>query len=272
MRLSDFVGATAQGPKTLEAIQNPDCGWFYRANASTFHDIPGSPIAYWASEAVRTAFKQNKPLDSIGHPRVGIQTGENARFLRLWWETEANRSQYCCTSVNDCISSRATWFPYNKGGEYRKWYGNNDYVINWFNDGESIIRGAESDGRKVMNLPTPVKFLPSVTWSKISSGNIAFRYKPAGHLFDVAGTSIFADDEKLAYLQGAVNSSVILHIASLLSPTLNFEVGQIATYPILDSDRLEPLVNKLVKDNRSLSRADWDTQEASWDFKRNSLI
>lgn len=272
VRLSDFVGATAQGPKTLEAIQNPDCGWFYRANASTFHDIPGSPIAYWASEAVRTAFKQNKPLDSIGHPRVGIQTGENARFLRLWWETEANRSQYCCTSVNDCISSRATWFPYNKGGEYRKWYGNNDYVINWFNDGESIIRGAESDGRKVMNLPTPVKFLPSVTWSKISSGNIAFRYKPAGHLFDVAGTSIFADDEKLAYLQGAVNSSVILHIASLLSPTLNFEVGQIATYPILDSDRLEPLVNKLVKDNRSLSRADWDTQEASWDFKRNSLI
>lgn len=272
VRLSDFVGAAAQGPKTLEAIQNPDCGWFYRADASTFHDIPGSPIAYWASEAVRTAFKQNKPLDSIGHPRVGIQTGENARFLRLWWETEANRSQYCCTSVNDCISSRATWFPYNKGGEYRKWYGNNDYVINWFNDGESIIRGAESDGRKVMNLPTPVKFLPSVTWSKISSGNIAFRYKPAGHLFDVAGTSIFADDEKLAYLQGAVNSSVILHIASLLSPTLNFEVGQIATYPILDSDRLEPLVNKLVKDNRSLSRADWDTQEASWDFKRNSLI
>ena len=123
-----------------------------------------------------------------------------------------------------------------------------------------------------MNLPASVKFLPSVTWSKISSGNISFRYKPTGHLFDVAGTSIFADDEKLAYLQGAVNSSIILHIASLLSPTLNFEVGQIATYPILISDRLLPLVNRLVKDNRNLSRTDWDTQETSWDFKRNPLV
>lgn len=272
IRLNDFDHHSLQEPKTLEAIQNPDCGWFYRTDASTFHDIPGSPIAYWASEAMHEAFKQNKPLDSIGHPRVGIQTGENARFLRLWWETEAGRSLYCCTSVNDCISSQATWFPYNKGGEYRKWYGNNDYVINWFNDGESVIRGADSDGRKVMNLPASVKFLPSVTWSKISSGNISFRYKPTGHLFDVAGTSIFADDEKLAYLQGAVNSSIILHIASLLSPTLNFEVGQIATYPILISDRLLPLVNRLVKDNRNLSRTDWDTQETSWDFKRNPLV
>lgn len=271
-RLVDVIGSEPKRTALLESIQNPDCSWFYRADASTFHDIPGSPVAYWASEAMHEAFKQNKPLDSIGHPRVGIQTGENARFLRLWWETEAGRSLYCCTSVNDCISSQATWFPYNKGGEYRKWYGNNDYVINWFNDGESVIRGADSDGRKVMNLPASVKFLPSVTWSKISSGNISFRYKPTGHLFDVAGTSIFADDEKLAYLQGAVNSSVILHIASLLSPTLNFEVGQIATYPILISDRLLPLVNRLVKNNRNLSRTDWDTQETSWDFKRNPLI
>lgn len=272
IRLNDFDHHSLQEPKTLEAIQNPDCGWFYRADASTFHDIPGSPIAYWASEAAHAAFKQNMPLDSIGHPRVGIQTGENAKFLRLWWETCSNKSFYCCPSVNSCIDSQATWFPYNKGGEYRKWYGNNDYVINWLNDGESVIRGAEADGRKVMNLPASVKFLPSVTWSKVSSGNIAFRYKPSGHLFDVAGTSIFADDDELAYLQGAANSSVILCIASLLSPTLNFEVGQIATYPILNSEELRPLVNKLVISNRHLSQADWDTQETSWDFKRNPLV
>lgn len=272
VRLSDFVGANIQAPKTLEAIQNPDCGWFYRADATTFHDIPGSPIAYWASKAIHDAFRKNTPLDSFGHPRVGIQTGENARFLRLWWEIEEQDFKFDCTSPENCISSRATWFPYNKGGEYRKWYGNNDYVIDWFNDGERIIGNAEVDGRKVMNLPQPIKFQPSITWSKISSGNIAFRYKNCGHLFDVAGTSIFADADTLRYIQGTANSSVILKIASMLSPTLNFEVGQIATYPIIVSRGHREEVCELVQSTRTLSQADWDTQETSWDFKRCPLI
>ncbi len=273
VRLNDFDHHSLQEPKTLEAIQNPDCGWFYRADATTFHDIPGSPIAYWASDAIFAAFRQDTPLDSIGHPRVGIQTGENARFLRLWWEPNRNTCKFDCPSVEDCVSSQATWFPYNKGGDYRKWYGNNDYVINWHNDGNLVIDNAEADGRKVMNLPQAVKFLPSVTWSKISSGNIAFRYKPFGHLFDVAGTSIFSSERSLAYLQGAANSSVILKIASLLSPTLNFEVGQIATYPILaGTSSQETSVIQAVEELRSLSKADWDAQETSWDFKRNPLI
>lgn len=273
VRLVDINGSAPKREKLLEAIQNPDCGWFYRADAEGFHDIPGSPIAYWASDAVHEAFRLGHPLESIGHPRVGIQTGENARFLRLWWEVDNRKSKFDCTSTEDCIHSQAIWFPYNKGGEYRKWYGNNDYVIDWLNDGERIIGNAEIDGRKVMNLPRAIKFRPSVTWSKISSGSIAFRYKPHGHLFDVAGTSIFASGDDLAYLQGAANSSAILAIASMLSPTLNFEVGQIATYPVLNaSAESENKVKMLVNYCRGLSKTDWDSQETSWDFKCSPLL
>ena len=151
-------------------------------------------------------------------------------------------------------------------------YGNNDYVIDWFDNGRSIIGNAEKDGRKVMNLPDEVKFLPSVTWSKISSGNIAFRYKPCGHLFDVAGTSIFASAADLKYLQGACNSSVLFEVASMLSPTLNFEVGQIATYPIIEDGAHRDEVISLVDNVRAESKSDWDSFETSWDFKRHPLV
>ncbi len=272
-RLVDINGSEPKREKLLEAIHNPTCGWFYRADATTFHDIPGSPIAYWASEAVHEAFLLGKSLGSIGYPRVGIQTGENAKFLRLWWEVPNTTSKYDARNVTECQASHAKWFPYNKGGEYRKWYGNNDYVIDWANDGEAVIGDAIKDKRKVKNLPNEIKFKPSITWSKISSGSIAFRYKPQGHLFDVAGTSIFATEADLAYLQAVANSSVILKIASMLSPTLNFEVGQISTYPILSTDdETSNKIKYLVDSLRSLSKSDWDSQETSWDFKRNPLV
>lgn len=268
IRLSDFAGAANQGPKSLEAIQNPDCGWFYRADAATFHDIPGSPIAYWASDAVHEAFLRGKPLANIGRPRQGLATGNNGRFVRCWWEPNENRSNYRCKSIEESVAGNWKWFPYNKGGDYRKWYGNNDNVINWQNDGAEIRSFAGSVIRNPLYY-----FLPSITWSKISSGAIAFRYKPAGHIFDVAGTSIFARENNLLYLQGLVNSSVIGYIASILSPTLNFEVGQIATYPVIEGPKETMIaIESTVKQLRTLSRLDWDSQEPSWDFKRNSLL
>ena len=258
--------------RLLEAIANPDCGWFYRRCAADFKDIPGSPIAYWASEAMLRAFDKGSNLKDIGYPRVGIQTGCNERFLRMWWEVSRSNSKYDSENVESSIISKSRWFPYNKGGEYRKWYGNNEFVINWFNDGEEVIGMAADDGRKVMTLPSSIKFRPAVTWSKISSGSIAFRYKPCGHLFDVAGTSIFGDETKLEYLQGLCNSSVILGIAQLLSPTLNFEVGQISTYPVIDSLENRDHVCSLVLDEREVSKRDYDSFETSWDFKRHPLV
>lgn len=272
VRLVDYGNEAEKQEALREAIANPDCGWFYRRGADAFSAIPGTPIAYWASDAMIRAFQTCTPLSNIGYPRVGIQTGDNSAFLRLWWEVSADISNYRCRSVNESIDSKCRWFPYNKGGEYRKWYGNDDYVVNWFNDGEDLVGNAERDGRKIMNLPCGIKFQPSITWSKISSGDIAFRHKPYGHLFDVAGTSIFADKDSLAYLQGACNSSVMLGIAAMLSPTLNFEVGQIATYPIIDSEEDKPKILALVQDERRLSKSDWDSFETSWDFQRHPMV
>lgn len=251
----------------LEAIRNPDCGWFYRRDAETFKQIPGTPIAYWASDALLDAFANAKQLNEFGKPRQGLATGENARFVREWWEVDDQKSSYSCCSLEESVSSACKWFPYNKGGDFRKWYGNNECVINWENDGNSV---REYSGSVIRN--PDCYFRPSITWSKISSGSIAFRFKPAGHVFDVAGTSVFSDAASLKYLQGACNSSVIMRVASMLSPTLNFEVGQIATYPIIQNEELEPSVDATVDSCRELSKEDWDSFEISWDFKRHPLV
>lgn len=266
-RLVDINGSEPKRQALLEAIKNPTCGWFYCRDASTFHQIPGSPIAYWASDALLDAFVSSKKLSDIGKPKQGLATGENARFVREWWEVSTKSSDYSCPSVNKAAASGLKWFPYNKGGDFRKWYGNNEFVIDWMNDGESIRLFPGSVIRNPDNY-----FSPSITWSKISSGSIAFRYKPAGHIFDVAGTSIFANERELAYLQGACNSSVIMLVASMLSPTLNFEVGQIATYPIIEDESSKQYVSELVVKQRELSKLDWDSLETSWDFKRSPLL
>ena len=267
IRLYDFDRPKLQQPKALEAIKNPDCGWFYRRDAETFKQIPGTPIAYWASDALLDAFANAKQLNEFGKPRQGLATGENARFVREWWEVDDQKSSYSCCSLEESVSSAYKWFPYNKGGDFRKWYGNNECVINWEDDGNSV---REYSGSVIRN--PDCYFRPSITWSKISSGSIAFRFKPAGHVFDVAGTSVFSDAESLKYLQGACNSSVIMRVASMLSPTLNFEVGQIATYPIIQNEELEPSVNSTVDSCRELSKTDWDSFETSWDFKRHPLL
>ena len=273
VRLSDFVGADQQAPRALEALADSDCGWFYRCSANAYGSVPGTPIVYWVSEAIISAFESGVPVSSVGQPKVGLQTGENARFVRQWWEVSLNREWFDCPSAEESAKSRLKWFPYNKGGEYRKWYGNNDCVVNWENDGYEIRNFVDATGRQLSRPQnTSCYFKPCITWSKISSGSIAFRYKPAGHVFDVAGTSIFADHEQLAYLHGACNSSVILKIASMLSPTLNFEVGQIAAYPIIIDEGKKDIVENLVDENRLLSKADWDTFESSWDYVRHPLI
>lgn len=273
VRLVDINGSEAKRLKLVEAIQNPDCGWFYRRDADTFKQIPGTPIVYWASDALLDAFGNAKQLSEYGKPRQGLATGENARFVREWWEVDDCKSIYSCGSIQESIESACKWFPYNKGGDFRKWYGNNSSVVNWENDGQEIRNYKDQNGR-LLSRPqnTNCFFSPSITWSKISSGSIAFRFKPAGHIFDVAGTSVFSDEESLKYLQGACNSSVIMRVASMLSPTLNFEVGQIATYPIIQNEEQEPSVNDMVDLCRELSKTDWDSVETSWDFKHHPLV
>lgn len=250
-------------PKVFPAEDEP----FYHADASTFHDIPGSPIAYWASDAVRNAFSKRASLGEIAYVRQGLRTGDNNRFLRLWWEIKREDFNCSCSSNEEALASGNKWFPHNKGGEFRKWYGNNDYVIRFDRSAYSQLCNSGN------HLPSKqFYFMPSVTWSTISSGRIAFRYKPRGHLFDGAGNSIFASPDMLLLIQGALNSSSISAIAGLISPTLSFEAGQVAVYPILESPSYRDRICSIANECRKLSQTDWDTQETSWDFKRSPLV
>lgn len=273
-RLSTFTGGMEiQKQKVLEALANKDCGYFHEANQANFPQIPGSPIAYWASESILKAFENNKCLAQIASPRVGLQTGENDRFVRFWHEVSTHNTHFTAFSREDAQNSKMKWFPYNKGGDFRKWYGNNDYVVNWENDGVEIRHFTDERG-KLRSRPqnTDTYFSESITWSKISSGTIAFRYKPHGHIYDVAGTSIFADHEKLLYLLAFCNSNVAMEIAKILSPTINYEVGHISSFPIIFSKEENKRIIDIVATLTFLSQQDWDSFETSWDFKKHPLI
>lgn len=241
----------------------------FRASNADFEVFPGKIIAYWASDAVKNAFIEGIVLGgSEWKPRQGMATGDNDKFTRMWSEVNYQRSKFDADSIASAVGSSYKWFPYNKGGMFRKWYGNNDLLIAF--DAKNYEK-LKNQGNHVPS--KPLQFKPSITWSKISSGAIAFRYKPAGHVFDVAGTSIFADNETdLKYLHGLLNSRVMLQISSYVSPTVNFEVGQIATYPIIQSPKHRDEVLSLVEKNRALSKTDWDSFETSWDFERHPLL
>jgi hypothetical protein len=272
-RLFDFTGGMeVQRKKVKEALANPDCGYFYESTQSNFSKIPGSPVAYWASEQMLKDFEIGTPLEKIAYPRQGMATTNNNKFLRLWFELIAGNIGFNLHDERDTYDG-FKWFPYNKGGDFRKWYGNNDYVVNFKNGGREVCdyidaHSAVNHTGRVINRDR--YFKPSVTWSKISSGNIAFRYKPNGFIFDVAGTSIFGNDKTLKWIEGFLNSNTTRRILSMLSPTLNFEVGHICSIPVIETydDKTIDLVNE----NIHLSQFDWDSFETSWDFQRHPLI
>ncbi len=277
--LRDESKLSEKRKKYLNILQNPEKD-YYMVKPSDFMSIPGKNIAYWASKSLRDLFNGKiAGLKSIASPRQGLATADNDRFLRLWWENNYDTICFNADTAESSVKSNAKWFPYNKGGGFRKWYGNNDYTVNWWKNGKDIkedklyklsIGKCLPSNSKPKN--TAFYFKPSITWSKVSSGQIAFRYKPTGFIFDVAGTSIFGEQDTLKYLQGILNTNTILDIASFLSPTLNFEVGQIATYPIIESDEKRNEIINIVDNCRQLSKDDWDDYETSWDFTTHPLF
>jgi len=244
----------------------------FHVKQENFLKIPGAPIVYWISDRLIRSFEVGKSLREIANPRVGLQTGENARFVRQWFEVDVNKTSFDSVSRSESVKSGKKWFPYNKGGEYRRWYGNNDYVVNWEHDGDEI-RNFKDENGKLRSRPQNMEyyFQSSITWSKISSGSIAFRYKPVGHIFDVAGTSIFADETVRNYIHGFCNSNVALAIANAISPTLNYEVGHIASFPIIIDVTHKSKIEEIVEKNIAISKDEWDSYELSWDFKSNPL-
>lgn len=248
----------------VDNLKNSGGGRFV-ANKNIFETLPGNAIIYWLSEAMFAAFQKGTCLSEIANPKQGLATGKNDQFVRLWYEVNREKSFYTATDSIQAFYTGKKWFPYNKGGSFRKWYGNNDCVINWENNGKEIIKFKGS----VIRNPN-YYFFEAISWSKIASGPIAFRYKPSGHIFDVAGCSIFCDHDQLLYLLGAVNSKVVMELIKAVAPTLNYEVGQVAGVPII-VDTTEN-VKKVVVKNIDISKQEWDSFEESWDFKKHPLI
>ncbi|MCD6582391.1 MAG: BREX-1 system adenine-specific DNA-methyltransferase PglX [Desulfuromusa sp.] len=246
---------------------------FHRASATDFKKIPGSPIAYWVSARVRDIFCKNKLLGEMSTPRQGMSTSANDRFLRQWYEVSFVNIGLCCSSREESILSKKKWFPYNKGGSYRKWYGNQDYVVNWENDGGELREWANYLNRVGTSMGRLVSkefyFKSSLSWSKVTAGGLAVRYYPKGFIFDVSGCSIFFKDTEIRELiLNFFNSKLKVPLFSSMSPTINYEVGQISKTPInlnYDNDA-KNRISKIFSLAIDSAKSDWDSSEISWDF------
>lgn len=226
--------------------------------------VPDSRVAYWLSDAMLKAFTLGRPLAEVGDPRQGMATADNGRFLRLWSEVSGSRFGRDM-SREEAAESRCKWYPYNKGGDFRKWYGNQEWVVNWANGGAELM----AERPKAVIRSPQLYFKPSVSWSKVGSGVPAFRYFPKGFLFDVAGTSIFSSEQQLLSIAGICNSAVVRDMLAATSPTLNVEVGTLAQIPIIDlSAEAIAAVQELI----AIHQADWDSRETSWGFERLDLV
>ena len=250
-------------PRYFPIIENR----FAQVSTDNFSRIPGTPIAYWVSDEIISAFEKGNLLGDIADSKQGIATADNNRFLRLWYEVTVENIYFTAKSSKEASDSNRKWFPYNKGGEFRRWYGNNDYVINWKKDGEELrnFKGA------VLRNPS-YYFQECFSWSLITSGTTAFRYKPNGFIFDVAGMSCFSE-KYLMFLLALCNSKVIYNILKIVAPTINCQCGDVAKLPVLfPSDELKKDISDMANKCVMLVKKDWDSFETSWDFKCHPLI
>ena len=249
-------------PRVFPVLENR----FAQTSTDNFSKIPGSPVAYWVSNIVPLIYTENPTLEKLSDVKHGLSTGKNEMFVRLWEEVAWTKVDTSITSRDQIATSPAKWFPYNKGGEFRKWYGNADYVL-WYNlEGQAkmaSLSGHRHDGKDRY-------FQEGITWSFISSSNFGVRYTPPGFAFDVAGSSMFFDRDIIKYVTGLLCSCLGTFFMSIQNPTLNFQVGNLKNVPVLIKE--QSAVEERVDSCINTSKQDWDSYETSWDFKRNPLV
>ncbi|WP_094560562.1 BREX-1 system adenine-specific DNA-methyltransferase PglX [Synechococcus sp. 8F6] len=265
IRLLDFKGVREMEPKTLEAIQNHECRWAFKARPQLFTQIPGTPIAYWISDSFLRLYGR-KTLDDFANPRQGLATGNNDKFLRLWHEVPSAHFFPTCNSLDEVREFRAKWVPTTKGGAFRRWYGNNDYVIAF--DSASYAMLSKSGNK----LPSrDFYFKTGATWSTLSSGKISFRLSEFS-VFETKGSICFSRGHvSVAYLLGFLNSNVTQKLLEVASPTLDYHEGPLRTLPFIPDVQaitVESTVELLV----GIARADWNNFETSWNFRECPLL
>ena len=242
----------------------------YVANQNSFTKIPGKPVAYWVSEQISNAF-MGKKMGDVSEARMGLTTGQNEKYLRLWTEVDNNRIGFG-HNRESAQKSGLKWFPYNKAGEYRKWYGNRDYVVNWQNDGYEMQTTLYPDGSRIWahNFNLDYNFKEHITWNDITTGKISFRYFEDGFLFDAAAAVAFVNKNEKYKILGYLNSNFVNSLTKLLNPTIHFKLGDYDNLPYDDWN--EQSISEISKKNIELCKKDWDSFETSWDFKRHPLI
>lgn len=262
LRLVDGHNEAEKKRLLREAATNGAHRLRFETSVATFALIPGRPIVYWASREMLDAFEEGTPLGEIAEPKVGLQTGDNERFLRQWFEVSADRSYMRARDREDAKASGARWFPHNKGGEFRKWWGNQDYVINWEGDGRELW---DFRPRSVIRNPD-CYFRPCVSWSRVSSGDPSFRLFDSSSMFNDKGAAVFLNSDQQTFrMLGYLNSSTTLKLESTIAPTVMFEVGQVKNLPWIEPASFDPAgVERLIE----IFRADWDARETAWDFAR----
>lgn len=246
--------------------------YYPHVSQQNFEKIPGCPIGYWVSEKALKVFTSNTYINDVATPRQGMATSDVNRFIRLWYEVANIKIGFGKKSRTEALQSECKWFPHNKGGGIRKWYGNNIFVVNWENDGREILELASklygSPTRTIKNIN--YYFQPSITWGMIGSSILSVRYCPPGFLFDVGGPSAFLKDVDLKVVAGYLNSIVAYFYIKVLNPTLNYNSGDIGRLPFII--RQDDKIKNIAENNISISKSDWDAHETSWDFQENELV
>ena len=266
LRLVDFRGGMeVQRQKTLEAIRNHSCNYYYESCTDEFNFIPGIPLAYWTTNNCIEAFAKGCLVSDVAQIKQGIKTGDNDRFVRLWHEVSIQKTT---------LKNGNKWYPYNKGGDYRRWYGNNSNLVNWENDGAEIKNFRREDG-KLRSRPQNLSFMgrEGLTYTDISSTYFGIRWSDRGFIFDATGSMIFSNNDfRQNYLLGLLSSKVTTLYTSFFSPTIHFEVGEISRIPVIYDEHYLKKINELTNDNIMLSQKDWDSFETSWDFQHHPLL
>ncbi len=245
----------------------------YEKNINEYLKIPGFPIDYWLSD---TIFKllSSESIKKVCSPLIGMRTGDNDRFLRLWFEIQKNKSSYS----ELCEFANKKWVPYNKGGGYRRWYGLNEYVVNWENNGYEIkentkLKYGDNISWKISN--EKYYFKKGITWGSVTSAVNSFRYYPEGYIFSNCGQAVIMnenEEEHLPYMEAYLNSCIVTKLLKVLSPTVGCESGYVAKLPYKEENTKNYLIENLALNNVDVAKQDWDSFETSWDFKKHPLV
>jgi hypothetical protein len=274
LRLIDGSSEAEKDRMIREAIRNRDCGWYHRAASADFQKIPGSPLAYWVPNGLIATFEKTPTFETYFEPREGLTTGNNESHVRYWHEVGLSNIAIGCQNRTAAKESNRRWFPYNKGGELRKWAGNDSFVVNWFDDGKELQNTLHPSGQRIWahNFNLDFIFRPFISWSDITTKGLSVRQFPSGYLFDATGLSAFrrGNEGKEEIALAICNSPVGTYLSRIINPTLHFKSGDFARLPFVNKDDPEIILRS--RHAVELAKTDWNIFETSLRFNQSPLL